>query len=74
MKTKKVDKVITTIKAVNWSSFKEAPYRNLDMSQQPYIIENFPTFCEVGQVGSVKTDCIKSGKKVNAIFAFWLIS
>ena len=22
-------------KILNWSSFKEAPYRNLDMSQQP---------------------------------------
>ena len=29
MQTTKVEKVL------NWSSFKEAPYRNLDMSQQP---------------------------------------
>ena len=36
MKTKKVEKVITIDnKKLNWSSFKEAPYRNLDMSQQP---------------------------------------
>ena len=33
MKTKKVDKVIT--KRLNWSTFKEAPYLNPDMSQQP---------------------------------------
>ena len=33
MKTRKVKKVITTLK--DWSSFKEAPYRNLDTSQQP---------------------------------------
>ena len=35
MKTMKVEKVITTLNDLNWSSFKEAPYRNLDMSQQP---------------------------------------
>ena len=34
MKTNKVEKVITT-QRLNWSSFKQAPYRNLDMSQQP---------------------------------------
>ena len=35
MKTKKVEKLINHTKKSNWSSFKEAPYRNLDMSQQP---------------------------------------
>ena len=35
MKTTKVEKGITTLKDLNWSFFKEAPYRNLDMSQQP---------------------------------------
>ena len=33
MKTTKVEKVINHTKRLNWSSFKEAPYRNLDMSQ-----------------------------------------
>ena len=36
MKTTKVEKVIINYtERLNWSSFKEAPYRNLDMSQQP---------------------------------------
>ena len=35
MKTNKVEKVITTPKDLNWPSFKEPPYRNLDVSQQP---------------------------------------
>ena len=29
-------------KRLNWSSFKEALYRNLGMSQQPYICLNVP--------------------------------
>ena len=36
MKTTKVEKKNNNhTKRLNWSSFKEAPYRNLDMSQQP---------------------------------------
>ena len=35
MKTKKVEKENNHTKRLNWSSFKEAPYRNLDVSQQP---------------------------------------
>ena len=37
MKTKKAEKDISNnhAKRLNLSSFKEAPYRNLDMSQQP---------------------------------------
>ena len=36
MKTKKVEKVITTLKdGICHLLIKEAPYRNLNMSQQP---------------------------------------
>ena len=35
MKTTKVEKVITTLKDRIGHPFKEAPYRNPDMSQQP---------------------------------------
>ena len=35
MKTQKVEKVITTLKYRTYHTFNEAPYRNLDMSQQP---------------------------------------
>ena len=39
MKTKKVEKLILHTKRLNWSSFKKAPYRNLDMSQQLKIFK-----------------------------------
>ena len=35
MKTRKVEKSDNHTKRLNWSSCKEAPYGNLDTSQQP---------------------------------------
>ena len=40
MRTKKVEKIIPTQKYQNWSSFKKAPHKNLDMSQQHFSLPN----------------------------------